>query len=112
MKNLKKLRLMKDLNQSDLAKVFNVSPNTVGRWENGEREPDNDTLKKIASYFNVTVDYLIGNTDAPNRMMINDGVNVGWVQVIDAAIQTGLTPEDIKELIEIAGKYRTKGIDK
>jgi transcriptional regulator with XRE-family HTH domain len=103
MKNLKKLRVSKDLNQGDLAKILNVSPNTISRWESGQNEPDSATLKKIAAYFHVTVDYLLGETDKPDRVIIKDeqGHKLGWVAVIDEAIESGLTPEDVHQLIKI-----------
>ena len=39
--------------------------NTISRYETGEREPGIDELIKIADYFNVSVDYLIGRTENP-----------------------------------------------
>ena len=44
----------------DVAERNKVAPDTYRRWERGEREPDISTLCKLAEYFNVTVDYLIG----------------------------------------------------
>lgn len=45
---------------------LNMNQNTVSRYETGEREPGIDELIRIADYFNVSVDYLIGRTDNPN----------------------------------------------
>ena len=57
---LKKLRTNKSLTQKELATILNVSQNAIFNWENGKREPSIDMLRKIADYFNVSVDYLIG----------------------------------------------------
>ncbi len=63
---LKQLRLEHSITQKELASVLNVSQNAIFNWENEKREPPIDTIIKIAEYFNVSVDYLMGtNTDTP-----------------------------------------------
>lgn len=62
-KRLKELRLEKGLTQKDLAQNMNVSTATVTRWELEVQEPDYLTLAKLASYFKVTADYLLGLED-------------------------------------------------
>ncbi|HBI91260.1 MAG TPA: XRE family transcriptional regulator [Terrisporobacter glycolicus] len=62
-KRLKSLRIEKDLNQSDLADILELSTSTIGMYEQGRRYADLDTIKKIAEYFDVSVDYLLGRTD-------------------------------------------------
>ena len=47
--------------QSDVAKKLNISTSTVGMYEQGRSQPDNETLTKIANLFNVTTDYLLDN---------------------------------------------------
>lgn len=54
------LRLERKLMQKDVAKLLSVSPRTVSFWEDGSRECDFDTLIKIAKFFGVSVDYLLG----------------------------------------------------
>ena len=44
---------------------LNTSQNTISRYETGEREPGINELIKLADYFGVSVDYLIGRTDNP-----------------------------------------------
>lgn len=60
---LRKERSNLGLNQVEFAKIFNVTKQTVSNWENGNRNPDSATLSKLADYFEVTVDYLLGRTD-------------------------------------------------
>ena len=62
---LKELRKKKGLSQLRLATDLNTTQNTISRYETGEREPGIDELIKIADYFNVSVDYLIGRTENP-----------------------------------------------
>ena len=62
---LKELRKKKGISQLRLATELNTTQNTISRYETGEREPGIDELIKIADYFNVSVDYLIGRTGNP-----------------------------------------------
>jgi transcriptional regulator with XRE-family HTH domain len=59
---LKELRENNDLDQSNLAKILEVSPESISHYENGG-EPDFNTLNKIADYFEVTNDYLTGRSN-------------------------------------------------
>lgn len=62
---LKELRKEKGLSQLRLATDLHTTQNTISRYETGEREPGIAELIKIADYFNVSVDYLIGRTECP-----------------------------------------------
>lgn len=57
---LKQLRENSKLSQRAFAEILGIAQSTVGMWESGKREPDFATTQKIADYFNVTVDYLLG----------------------------------------------------
>ena len=63
---LKELRKRKGISQLRLATDLNTTQNTISRYETGEREPGIAELIKIADYFHVSVDYLIGRTENPN----------------------------------------------
>lgn len=64
---LKKLRKMKKISQLKLAMDLNMNQNTISRYENLEREADYKTLIKIADYFGVSIDYLLGRVDKLNN---------------------------------------------
>ena len=57
---LRSLREEKRLSQSELAKVLNVSNVAISHYERGAREPNNEMLKMVSQYFNVSIDYLLG----------------------------------------------------
>lgn len=57
---LKDLRKEKGITQLQLAMELNMSQNTISRYETGERQAGYDELIKIADYFNVSIDYLLG----------------------------------------------------
>ena len=57
---LKTLRKQCKMKQAQLAELLNTSQRNVSYWENGETQPDIDTLIKIADIFDVTLDELVG----------------------------------------------------
>src|SRR5699024_7497288 len=65
-KNIKKLRESEKLNQKELAKALNISNTTLSQYETGQRTPSDDIKIKIAEFFNVSIDYLLGRTDIKN----------------------------------------------
>ncbi len=60
-KRITDLREGKNLYQKDIAEIFKVEQATVSNWENGKRIPDSDMLIKLANFFSVSIDYLLGN---------------------------------------------------
>ena len=58
--NLKKLRLQNNLTQEEIAKDLQLQKQTYQNYKLGKRKPDIDTLKKIADYFDVSLDFLCG----------------------------------------------------
>jgi len=63
---LKKLREDRKISQrTPLARETGLSPAIISRYESGERTPTEDVIYKIARYFNVSADYLLGLTDDP-----------------------------------------------
>lgn len=63
LKNLKSLRKSSRMTQEKLAKAMNVSQTSIGSWELGSREPSCEDLIRLADYFNVSLDYLMGRND-------------------------------------------------
>lgn len=63
---IKKLREEKQMKQDELAKILSISPSAIGMYERDEREPNDEITLKLAEYFNVTTDYLLGKTDIRN----------------------------------------------
>lgn len=60
---LENLRKEKGLGQKQLAARLNLSVGTVSNYENGVHSPDLLTLCKLAQFFGVTTDYLLGRTE-------------------------------------------------
>ena len=62
-KRLKELRKEKKLTQVQMAAVLEISGRNYQNYELGKYEPDVDGLIKIADYFGVSLDYLLGRSD-------------------------------------------------
>lgn len=60
MKNLRTIRINKHLNQQTIADYLGIHRVTYTNYENGKREPDMETLKKLAQYLDVSIDYMLG----------------------------------------------------
>lgn len=58
--NIRELRISNGLSQVELAKTLNVSKQCVSNWENDNVLPSIDMLVKIADFFGVSTDYLLG----------------------------------------------------
>ena len=60
-KNLRYLRIQKNMTQTDLGHILNVTHQTISNYENNSRLCDLDTLIRISEYFNVSIDELLKN---------------------------------------------------
>ena len=67
MEKLKELRSAKGITQSQLGEYIGAKKSAVCLWESGKRQPDQETLVRLASFFSVTVDYLLGNDAADSQ---------------------------------------------
>lgn len=65
---IRELRLASGLNQVEFARKLSVTKQTISNWENNNIQPSIDMLGKIADFFNVSTDYLLGRD---NKKMIN-----------------------------------------
>lgn len=103
---LKELRKQHNLTQLEFAKQFHVSNGAVGNWESGQRMPDSDTLSRIADFFNVSVDYVLGRTDEPTTNSLDkqlEGVDFAlWGEVHD------LTDEEKQDIINFVKFTKSK----
>lgn len=60
---LKDLRENADLKQKDIAEYLHIRQNTYSQYENGHRQVPIDVLIKLAKYYNVSTDYILGLTN-------------------------------------------------
>ncbi len=67
--NIQELRELHGISQTELAKQLGVVRSTICQYEKGNRQPDTATLLKLADFFGVSVDYLLGRNEAPSVQM-------------------------------------------
>lgn len=63
---LRNLRKSKGLSQEKLAKAIFISSSAISQYENGTSRPGRETLEAIATFFNVSTDYLLGKSPVPD----------------------------------------------
>lgn len=111
---LKNLREGRHLTQAQFAEDMNVSQQAVGKWERDLASPNDEMLKKIATYFNVTIDYLLGYDDSPRYYTDPETAalaqelkdNPGGRVLFDAG--KGLKPESVKEVVKFIEYQKAK----
>ena len=93
---LRELRKSKKLSQQIIADMLGVTQATLSGWENEKYEIDNQSLSKLASYFNVTTDYLLGRTDEKKERPREKGVRIPVL----GCVQAGIPIEAIEDIID------------
>lgn len=93
---LKKARTWKKLSQMDAAKKIGISNGTLSGYERNYRDPDTDTLYKMADLYEVSVDWLVGRTDNPEMD------RVGYIQKI-------FSPENKQAVKESLANFTVTG---
>ena len=68
---LTEMRKQKGYTQKHLAELLGISPTRLNYWEKGKREPDVVNILEIAKTLEVSIDYLIGNSDNPQQQIID-----------------------------------------
>lgn len=63
---LKKLRKERKLTQKDIATFLDISQPAYQQFESGKKKMNLETMEKLADFFNVSTDYLLGKTDFPD----------------------------------------------
>ena len=64
---LRDLREDRDLNQTQVAKILGMSQTGYSKYETGENDIPTTVLIKLSNYYNVSIDYLLGQTDNPSK---------------------------------------------
>lgn len=94
--NIKQLRKNKSLTQTQFAQIFGVTNGAIAMWETDKRQPDGETLARLADFFGVTVDYILGR-EASNRPPRSRRGK--WIPVY-GEIAAGIPIEAIEDIID------------
>lgn len=77
MNNLADMRNSRDLTQQDVANFLGVSRQCYGHYESGKRDIDNNTLVRLADWYGVSTDYLLGRNTAYVRIPVYGNIAAG-----------------------------------
>ena len=77
------LRTEKGLSQREMAKLLNVSQGTYNNWENGKTQPAIEQLIALSHVFEVSVDFLIGNSDDYGNINIQRNISERQLKLIE-----------------------------
>lgn len=99
MNRLKELRKSKGLTQAELGNLLGVSQNTYSYWERGKVRIDNDSLAKLASIYDVTIDYLMGRDDKPFRGAALQSSKGRWIPVL-GDVAAGIPIDAIEDIVD------------
>lgn len=100
---LKELMEERNLTQKEFAQHLNIAPSTISNYVQNTREPDFGTLRRIAAYFEVSLDYLLSHEPEGT----NDYLEAELLRLFRAmsAIQKEMFVEQGKAMVRVSRKY-------
>lgn len=95
---LKSCRKNMSLSQKEFGQKIGVAESTVSLYESNKRFPDPETLKKISTLFNISIDYLLGNSPEklPNQKSSGRGIRIPVL----GRVVAGIPIEAIEEVLD------------
>lgn len=111
---LRDLRLSSNMTQAELGRVIGVGKTTISQYETGTRKPDAETLDKLAGFFAISVDYLLGRTDDPTPLFEESLSPEEYDRRVVAALSRSdgygepLTKEEIEDILKYIQWTREK----
>ena len=97
---LKSLRKEKDVMQKDVANFLGISSSAYGFYEQGKRTPTSDIIVKLAKYFDVSTDYLLGKTDKRNYQLNQFLGRANRLMKSENLTSSNLNKDDLKYMIQ------------
>ena len=111
MKRIAELRKEKHLTQTSLAMKLNVTQNMISFYEKGKYQPGIEMLKDLSRIFDVSVDYLIENTDIRQRAEVLASNNSTTAEIAMSHIFKTLTEEEQRWAVGIIQAIKYKSAD-
>lgn len=90
--NIKKARLDAGLTQLEVAEKLGIAQAQYARWENGGRNPKDETVEKLSEIFGVSFDYLKGRDDGPE-------------EIIEMLKENNITQKQKQDVLKILSDY-------
>ncbi len=103
---VKKLAIARKMSIAELERVLNLSNGMISKW--GKSKPNSEPLSKVADYFDVSTDYLLGRTDLPHGGLTNEQREMTIEEAINSVMSHDgkeITDNDREVLKRIAEAY-------
>ncbi len=107
-KRLRLLREERGLKQQEIADLLEISTSTIGMYERGHRDPNTDSVRTLAKFFNVTTDYLLGYSDKRSGKITDERFTDELKEIL---IKNGIIDEN-EEISDEKMEWLMKLIDK
>ncbi|NSW91337.1 MAG: helix-turn-helix transcriptional regulator [Firmicutes bacterium] len=113
---IKQLRKENNLTQNQFASLFGLYDSTISQYENGKREPEYDTLIKIANKFNVSIDWLLGRVESKDLVILETNnlpeqlrdIGVEYLMLAKEMEDKEIPPEDVRKIIDAINALKKK----
>jgi transcriptional regulator with XRE-family HTH domain len=110
---LKELRESLGMSLENFAHELGTYKGSLSRYERDLRKPSIDFVKAVAVKYKVSIDWLSGKTDERNISIINmidvpelKHIANGYIKVVQDAYDSGLTADEIRDILAVAGKLK------
>jgi len=104
---LKAARERKNLKQNRVAHYLGIHNSTLAKYESGEREPDIETINKLARLYEVSVDYLMGRSEKETKV-IEKSYELDQLDKEIVNIITKMPKDDKKHIVEFMKRFIKK----
>lgn len=111
MNNIRLLRVKSGLSQRELAEKLHVHQTAISQWESGRVNPDMQSQKNLAAFFDVTIDYLLGMSEDSQRYYANNinGSNIVQGNGSVTISENDTTSKEESELLRIYRELDVRG---
>jgi transcriptional regulator with XRE-family HTH domain len=93
----------------EIEEAIGISKGSLSKYMNGIHLPNSEVVRKLAKYWKVSADYLLGSSD-DRSLYMTDGEDIpnSYVDVVRETMNAGITAEELKEMVETI--KRIKGV--
>lgn len=108
---LKEMKEEKGAPLDEIEAQIGISKGSLSKYINGIHLPNSEVIRKLASYWGVSSDYLLGVSDERNPKLVNADreISQGYLDLIHDAMKSGISESELKGLIEMAKKLKGNG---
>jgi transcriptional regulator with XRE-family HTH domain len=104
------LRKAAGLTQSQVAEKLNMSQSRLANYEQGLRKPDHETTMRLAKFFSVSVDYLLGHSTESHGDETE--ISAEWMQVLRQMQREGYEPDQVLQALRLLTSIRKQQEEK